>query len=117
MILFLSTSFLRRVRLHWKPSLTAFLIGERNLYFFYPDSLIEVPSIDQNSIDAFLKTGSQERWTLLGFLSQSQCDFFPGYIEVITDGDQKPEHWLANLHRLRGGSERKKLEVRTSGVV
>src|SRR5215510_1491020 len=98
MVLFLSASFLQRLKFNWKPELKAFLIGERNLNFFTPDSIIEVSEISSNSINSFLQKAEMENhWELLGFLSQNEKFSLPGYIEVITSGSANPQNWRAQI--------------------
>jgi len=96
MILFLSESFLRRLQLVWKSNLTAFLVGQRNLFFFVPDSLFEVENISAESIDQFLKDKRiPADWQLLGFLSPDATSQFPGYARVLTSGQSDPAQWRA----------------------
>jgi len=134
MVLFFSTSFLRRLRMLWRADLTAFLIGDRNLFFFTPDSLMEVETIDPRSIDAFYREKSLGNWQLLGFLSPSQIFWqssasalgglpapspagwkpaLLGYAEVNTNRAWEPARWNAYVHLLGAeGPERRKLELR-----
>jgi len=115
MILFLSSSFLRRVRLQWKPSFTAFLVGDRNLNFFYPDSLIEVVEVNPASIDSFLAQHGKESLQLLGFISATELPFLPGYAQIITGNDPDPKQWKAVFHFLGdAGEERRPLEIKVS---
>ena len=98
MVLFLSASFLQRLKFNWKPELKAFLIGERNLNFFTPDSIVEVPEINSNSINSFLqKVEMENHWQLLGFLSRNEQVSLPGYIEVLTSGSANPKNWKAQI--------------------
>src|SRR5262245_22803349 len=109
MILFLSSSFLRRVRLEWKPSLTAFLVGDRNLYFFYPDSLIEVAEVNPTTIDLFLAQHGNESMQLLGFLTPTELPLLPGYAQLITGDDPDPDRWKALLNFLSDSGEEKRI--------
>jgi hypothetical protein len=116
MILFLSTSFLRRLRIQWKPSLKGFLIGDRNLFFFYPDLFLEVPEITPATINSFLEQHGKESWQLLGFLSPEELPALPGYSELNTGDRYDPIHWKARIHLIgEQGIEQRKLEVRLSG--
>jgi hypothetical protein len=115
MILFLSTSFLRRVRLQWKSSLTAFLVGDRNLYFFYPDALVEVPEISPATVDSFLARHANESLQLLGFLTPNELSLLPGYAQLITGDISDPAAWKAILlWPGEHGEERRPLEIKTS---
>ena len=115
MILFLSSSFLHRVRLQWKPSLTAFLIGDRNLYFFYPDALMEVSEVTPETIDSFLAQHGKESLQLLGFLTPGELTNLPGYAQLVTGDVYDPAHWEAVLHWPgEQGEERRKLEIKRS---
>jgi hypothetical protein len=98
MVLFLSDSFLKRLQFIWKPDLKAFLIGQRNLNFFTPDSVFEVSEITAATIDDFLKKQElADRWELLGFLTKDSQSFFPGYVEILTTGSKNPEQWSARI--------------------
>lgn len=98
MILFLSESFLRRLQLIWKPTLTAFLIGHRNLFFFAPDSVIEVAQISPSTIDVFLKERKiPGDWQLLGFLTPDVSPQLPGYARVETGGESDTARWKASV--------------------
>lgn len=113
MVLFLSASFLRRLHLTWKPELKAFLIGERNLNFFTPDSIFEVSEIAPATIDDFLKKQElADRWQLLGFLSREIHLSLPGYIQVITAGSPNPKDWQAWIQIPDETAERK-VEIKT----
>ena len=114
MILFLSESFLRRLQLIWKPDLTAFLIGQRNLFFFVPDSLFEVQNISAESIDQFLKAKRVPAdWQLLGFLSATDIPQLPGYARIVTSGQSDPAQWRAVLAILEeSGLQDRSLEIR-----
>jgi len=115
MILFLSSSFLRRVGMMWKPSLRAFLVGDRNLFFFYPDSIVEVLEINPATIDSFLEEHGNESMQLLGFLTPTQLPFVPGYLELNTGGKNEPGSWSAGLHLFgEQGEDRRNLEIRVS---
>jgi hypothetical protein len=114
MIFFVSESFLRRLQLLWKPALSAFLIGQRNLFFFVPDSLIEVESISPKTIDEFLaQKNFSEDWQLLGFLTAHALPQFPGYARVETNGQRNPAQWKAVITLLDEGELRDRLlEIR-----
>lgn len=114
MILFLSSSFLSRLRIQWKPDLKGFLVGNRNLFFFYPEMILEA-EINPGSIDHFLATHGQEAWQLLGFLSPAELPFFPGYAELNTNGARDPKEWTARVH-LPGdqGPDYRSLEIKRS---
>jgi hypothetical protein len=114
MILFLTSAFQLRLRLGWKPELKGFLIGERNLYFFTPETLVEAPAIDLQSIDSFLARKSiGGRWELLGFLAPVELPAFPGYAQVNTFGSENPEEWKASVYLLgEKGPEAIPLELR-----
>ena len=115
MVLFLSASFLQRLKFNWKPELKAFLIGDRNLNFFTPDSIVEVQEISSRTIDAFLqKSEMANNWQLLGFLSKNEQLSLPGYIEVVTLGSSNPKDWKAQI-RIPSASESDSspVEIRT----
>jgi hypothetical protein len=113
MVLFLSAPFLRRLRLIWKPGLTAFLVGDRNLFFFTPDSLVEVESINPQTIEEFYQRQAGDSWQLLGFISPSDISWQPGFAELNTGGSPDPAGWAAWVHLLApDGPERRKLEIR-----
>ena len=114
MILFLSSSFLRRVRLQWKPSLTAFLVGDRNLYFFYPDALMEVSEITPATVDSFLAQHGKESLQLLGFLTPGELANLPGYAQLVTGDVYDPVGWKAVLHWPDEGEESRILEIKIS---
>ena len=91
MILFLTSAFQLRLRLGWKPDLKGFLIGERNLFFFTPETLVEVSTIDMQSIDSFLSRKSiGGRWELLGFLAPGEVSAFPGFAQINTVRKRQP---------------------------
>jgi hypothetical protein len=118
MILFLSASFLRNLHLVWKPDLKAFLIGDRNLFFLTPDSLMEVPEISPEAIDGFLKsnriTGS---WQLLGYLAPNESPEMIGYAGVKTSGVEDPKDWTANMYLYTdSGIQPAAMQIRTSQV-
>jgi len=115
MILFLSSSFLSRLRIQWKPDLKGFLVGNRNLFFFYPELILESAEISPATIESFLATHGQEAWQLLGFVSPEELPFFPGYAELNTGGVNDPKQWSAKVH-LPGdqGPDRRILEIKTS---
>ena len=116
MILFLTSAFQLRLRLGWKPDLKGFLIGERNLFFFTPETLVEVSTIDMQSIDSFLSRKSiGGRWELLGFLSPTELSAFPGFAQINTAGDDNPKNWKASVY-LTGdkGAEAVPLEIRVA---
>src|SRR4029453_9297293 len=115
MVLFLSVSFLQRLKFNWKPELKAFLIGQRNLNFFTPDSIIEVQEISSGTINAFLqKTEMENHWQLLGFLSRSEVPSLPGYIEIVTSGSSNPKDWRAQiLTPSASGGNSSPVEIRT----
>ena len=100
--------------MQWKPDLTGFLLGNRNLFFFYPEMVLEA-EINADSIDKFLATHGQEEWQLLGFLSTKELPFFPGYAELITNGTSDPGKWIARVH-LPGdqGPDYRTLEIKRS---
>ena len=100
MILFLSTAFLRRLRMQWKPDLKGFLIGDRNLFFFYPDLFLPSEEITPATIESFLKNHGKENTHLLGFISPQELPFLPGYVELITHHEEDPGKWIARLHQL-----------------
>jgi hypothetical protein len=116
MILFLSKSFQLRLRLAWKPELKAFLIGDRNLFFYVPEVIIETPEISESAIDAFLQRGVLSgKWQLLGLLSGVEETPLPGYAQVCTAGNPDPRFWKAAVHLPAGNAtERRNLEVRLS---
>ncbi len=118
MILFLTSAFQLRLRLGWKPELKGFLIGERNLFFFTPETLVEVSNIDTNAIDDFLSRRSiGGRWELLGFLGPSELPAFPGYAQVNTGGNQNPEKWKASVYLIgEKGPENVALEIRIGAL-
>jgi hypothetical protein len=118
MILFLSESFLRRLQLIWKSSLAAFLIGHRNLYFFAPDSLIEVAEISPSTIDAFLKEKRiPNDWQLLGFVAPQSSLQLAGYVRVETGGKSDAAQWKATIALLVESELRDMaLEIRQSKV-
>ena len=112
MILFLSSAFLRRIRVQWKPGLKGFLIGDRNLFFFYPDTLIEADDFGPASIDAFLKANSSEGWQLLGFLTPAEIAFSPNFAELHTGNEKDPHQWHGRVHLLgEQGPEYRKLQI------
>jgi hypothetical protein len=118
MIVFLSTSFLRRLQLSWKPDLKAFLIGERNLYFFTPEAVFETAEITPQAVDAFLKNNlTQDHWQLLGFLQPEQSSPMPGYVQISTQREADPKQWSACLYLLEEkGAELRNVEIRCSGA-
>lgn len=95
MILFLSQSFLRRLTLHWNPKLSAFLVGDRNLYFFYPEALVPVMEISPATVENVLEK-DMGSWQLLGFLSPQKIENIPGYVAVETKGSADPQRWSAH---------------------
>jgi hypothetical protein len=113
MILFLSSAFLRRLRMQWKPDLNGFLIGDRNLFFFYPDLVLESSEITPATIDLFLEAHRKESTQLLGFITPAEIQFLPGYVELITHQEQDPRNWDARVHLLaEEGTEFRKLELK-----
>ena len=116
MILFLSESFLRRLQLVWKSNLNAFLIGQRNLFFFVPDSLFEVEHISAESIDHFLKEiRIPSDWQMLGFLSPQSTPQLPGYARIETRGQSDPAQWKAVIALLvESELQDRPLEIRQS---
>ncbi|MCI0416961.1 hypothetical protein L0222_29690 [bacterium] len=116
MILFLSSSFLSRIRIQWKPDLKGFLVGNRNLFFFYPEMILESAEISPAAVESYLASHGQEAWQLLGFLSPEELPLFPGYAELNTSGVSDPSQWTAKVH-LPGdqGPDRRNLEIRISG--
>ena len=119
MILSLTSAFQLRLRLGWKPDLKGFLIGERNLFFFTPETLVEIPSIDITSIDAFLSSKSIGGcWELLGFLAPEDLPAFPGYAQVNTNREADPRKWKARIYLMgEKDPELVTLEVRIAGTV
>lgn len=117
MILFLTKSFQQRLQLAWKPDLKAFLVGDRNLFFYVPEVIIETPEITPASIDAFLKRGATGgAWQLLALLSADEQPPYPGYAQISTSGNSEPRSWNAKVFLLSGEKlEAKNLEVRLSG--
>jgi hypothetical protein len=118
MILSLTAAFQLRLRLGWKPELKGFLIGERNLFFFTPETLVEAAQIDVASIDSFLSSNSiGGRWELLGFLTPEELPAFPGYAQVSTHRESDPTKWKAKIY-LMGENEPElfPLEVRIAGL-
>jgi hypothetical protein len=118
MILFLTSAFQLRLRLSWKPELKGFLIGERNLFFFAPETLVEASSIDPASIDEFLSRKSiGGRWELLGFLASSEVGTFPGYAHVNTSGSNNPKDWKASVYLIgKSGVEAVPLEIKIGAM-
>lgn len=116
MILFLSKSFQLRLKLAWKPQLTAFLVGDRNLFFYIPEVIIETPEISASAIDEFLKRGALSgKWQLLGLLSSKEQEVFPGYAQVRTSGRPDPLSWDAKVHLWsEKGMEARSLEIKVS---
>jgi hypothetical protein len=115
MILFLSSSFLSRLRIQWKPDLKGFLVGNRNLFFFYPEMILESAEITPESVEVFLATHGREAWQLLGFLSPEELPFLPGYAELNTNRAKDPRKWSAKLHLLGDqGPDHRTLEIKTS---
>lgn len=115
MILYLSSAFLIRLRMMWKPDLSGFLLGDRNFYFFAPDSFIEVPEISQEQIDGFLreKMADPQEWELLGFISHRETPPIPGYVQVWTGASKDPEQWEAILYFLEDSRPvAKKLQIK-----
>ena len=113
MILFLSSAFLRRLRMQWKPDLKGFLVGDRNLFFFYPDLFLQSDEITPATIESFLKTHGKESTQLLGFVTPDELPFLPGYVELITHHEGDPGKWDARVH-LMGDleNEYRKLELK-----
>jgi len=113
MILCLSSSFLRRIRLQWKPDLCAFIVGDRNLHFFYPDSIVEVSEITPATVDQFLERNKDESMQLLGFVVASELPFIPGYVELHHGSHQDPSKWHAILNAMGdSGEERHALNIK-----
>jgi hypothetical protein len=117
MILSLTAAFQLRLRLGWKSDLKGFLIGERNLFFFTPETLVEASHIDAASIDAFLSNNSiGGRWELLGFLTPEELPAFPGYAQVSTNRQSDPKKWKAKIYLMgEKDPELFPLEVRIAG--
>jgi hypothetical protein len=117
MILSLTAAFQLRLRLGWKPDLKGFLIGERNLFFFTPETLVEAPHIDVASIDSFLAGNSiGGRWELLGFLTPEELPAFPGYAQVSTNREYDPAKWKAKIYLMgEKDPETFLLEIRIAG--
>lgn len=115
MILYLSSAFLLRIRMMWKPDLSGFLLGDRNFYFFAPDTFIDVPEISQEQIDAFLteKMANPQEWELLGFISHREIPPIPGYVQLRTKASINPEQWEAVLYLIEDSQPvPKKLEIK-----
>lgn len=118
MILFLSSAFLSRLRFQWKPGLKGFLVGERNLFFFYPELLLESNEISPGTIESFLESHGNEAWQLLGFLGPEESSFLPGYAELNTQDGLDIQKWRARVHLLGDqGPEHRNLQIRMSGEV
>lgn len=117
MILSLTAAFQLRLRLGWKPELKGFLIGERNLFFFTPETLVEASHIDPASIDSFLSSNSiGGRWELLGFLTPEELPAFPGYAQVSTNRESDPKKWKAKIYLIsEKDPELFPLEIRIAG--
>jgi len=118
MILFLSASFLRNLHLVWKPDLKAFLIGDRNLFFLTPDSLLEVPAISPEAIDALLKSNRiAGNWQLLGYLAPGETPEMIGYAQVRTGGVEDTNKWTAKLCLYTdSGIQPADMQIRTTQV-
>ena len=118
MILFLSASFLRNLNLIWKPDLKAFLIGDRNLFFLTPDSLVEVSEISPETIDTFLKSNRMTgNWQLLGYLAPDETPEIIGYAQVKTAGVKEPTQWTATLSLYgEAGIQPADMQIRISQV-
>lgn len=116
MILFLSKSFQLRLRLAWKPELKAFLVGDRNLFFYVPEVIIETPEISANTIDDFLKRGALGgQWQLVGLLSAGEQDVHPGFAQIRTSGNREPKDWEAKVHLWSDhGTETRVLQIKIS---
>lgn len=116
MILFLSKSFQLRLRLAWKPELKAFLVGDRNLFFYVPEVIIETPDISPDAINDFLKRGALgAQWQLVGLLSADEQEAFPGFAQVRTSGNRDPRSWEAKVHLWSDqGTETRMLQVKLS---
>ncbi len=114
MVLFLSSSFLRRIRLIWKPDLKAFLIGQRNLFFFAPDIALETEDLSPEAIDRLLvEQQFEENWELLGFLSPDHLPSIPGYANVSTGSLPETGDWKANVYlSTENGLEQRILEIK-----
>jgi hypothetical protein len=117
MIVFLSASFLRRLELDWKPDLRAVLMGHRNLFFFTPDTLKEVPEITTQVLDDFLSgTATLEGWELLGTIAPGGLLPAPGLAQLITGQNSDPLQWKAWIYLLEDGDlKQRSLEIRLSG--
>jgi hypothetical protein len=99
MVLYLSSEFLSRLRLIWKTNLKAFLIGDRNLYFFTPDNLAETNVVNAGEIDVFLAQRMKgQPWELLGFLAPAEQEPLAGYVQVCTKNHPDPAQWEAKLY-------------------
>lgn len=110
--MFLSFAFLRRIRMQWKPGLKGFLIGERNLFFFYPDFFLESADITPASIESFLSSHGKESSQLLGILTPEQVSFLPGFAELTTHDERDPQQWEARIHLLtEQGDEYRQLQL------
>jgi len=116
MILFISASFQRRLQTAWKSNASYFLIGNRNLFFFAPDSLIETATVSAQSIDDFLaKDGFSSGYEFLGFLTPQVVDLPGGYLRVETHGSLNPLEWSAFLDFYEAdGPSAKRLEIRVA---
>jgi hypothetical protein len=95
----------------------AFLIGERNLNFFTPDSIFEVSEISPATINRFLQEKPLEnRWQLLGFLSSAEPISLPGYVAVTTGSSSDPKDWHAEIQIPGEKSiDRMVVEIKTPG--
>lgn len=118
MILFLSASFLRRLRLNWKPDLRVLLVGQRNMHFFSPDSFTEVAEIDEKTIGNFLeKISAVEELELLGTLSPDSTFPVAGLVQVCTGSKPDPSSWKALVYLMEGETlTPKTVSVQQSGA-
>jgi len=114
MVLFLSSSFLRRIKLIWKPDLKAFLIGQRNLFFFTPDIALETEDLSPETIDRLLAERQfEENWELLGFLAPDSLPSVPGYALVKTGSLPETKDWNASVYlSTDSGLELRSLEIK-----
>jgi hypothetical protein len=91
------------------------MIGDRNMHFFYPDSILEVSEITPEAIDAFLEKNKNESLQLLGFFVPSELSFIPGYVQLSHGSQENPSAWHANLNWLgEKGEEKRNLEIKIS---
>jgi hypothetical protein len=91
-------------------------VGDRNLFFYIPEVIVEAPEISPEAVDAFLKRGAiRENWQLIGFLSPDPVPPMLGYARVQTRRNPDPLQWEAGVHLLSDAPEYRKLEIKMSG--